>query len=160
MYAMPSDCALATKSSISIKGAPNPTRSRLKWGFTGLGADFGDPSRTTSYAFCLFDGVGTNLIKASVPPGGTCGKKPCWIVKAGSANYKNAAGTSGGIHGVSLRNARGNARLSVTAKGANLTIPAIPVVLPADIILRRDGDPGKCWSSSFSAPSKNIAGTF
>jgi len=71
-------------------------------------ADFGDPvGGTTSYTLCLCDtsgGTPSLRLRAALPSGGTCGRRPCWKPSGMSAlRYRDRERTWSGIASALLR---------------------------------------------------------
>ena len=62
----------------------NPAQSTLGWklarGAAAEPSDFGDPTETDSFSFCVYDGSARPqpLLEAAVPADGACGKIRCW----------------------------------------------------------------------------------
>jgi hypothetical protein len=104
--------ALSQKSKLSLGNG------KLSWKWassaTVAATDFGDPTGSTAYAVCLYDAAGL-IETATVPPGGTCGTKPCWKA-LGTVGFKYAdkAGTHAGLQKVQLKaGAVGHGKIAV-----------------------------------------------
>lgn len=147
-----------------LKSDPTPAKASLKWKWASLGAfdvsALGNPASTDDLTLCLADATGYQA-QATATAGGTCaGGKPCWTLATGKVKYKNKDATAEGV--INLQGKTGIAKkgkLSVQGKGANLEVPALPLSTPVKAYLIRE-DGSACWSSTFSAPSKNEAGAF
>jgi len=88
---------------------------------------------------------------SDAPAGGICGDKDCWATKTGAALYKDSELTPDGISGLQLKAnySKGEAKITLKAKGENLELPALPVALPLTAMLRRSDDVTKCWSATY-----------
>ncbi len=93
---------------------------------------------------------------AALPAGGDCAGKPCWKVKRTTFKYKDKVLTPDGLSAVTLRVGRTGAVLSVTGKGVNLDVPALPLGVPIRAQLRRT-DASTCWETVFVSAKKNTA---
>jgi hypothetical protein len=167
----PSTCKLPTAalaSSFGLKDADQDDRDGVTWRW-GKGAEtaaaaFGDPTSATNYQLCVFDESGpspTLLFESHVPPGGTCGAKPCWRglgKPVGSKGwlYQNRSGTAGGITMMSLKQGgEGKAKISLMGKGVPLVLPgenahaALPLPPPRHVRVQLRAN-NQCWEASFS----------
>ena len=153
----------AGRSSLKIKDYASG-RDQLVWkwnrGGTAL-ADFGDPLQSSSatYRVCLYDASGNAqpLLEADVPPGGTCGTRPCWRATSSSFSYRNGVGDPDGVVKLMLKaGVAGRAKVQATAKGVNLQAPALPLTLPvtAQLVVTDDVS-SRCWQTTFSAATVN-----
>lgn len=167
-YAPTDGCFGAAKNSVSFKANPNTRKQKFSWtwskGTVQLGpTDFGDPvNGSTTYQLCVYDdaaGSPTLKLAVSVPPGGTCGGKPCWkVVGRKGWSYKNKVGNGGGLIAAQLAGgAAGKPKLKVQGKGPNLSLPVPTSSMtffnedPAVIVQLHSTNTGNCWSSSFAA---------
>ncbi len=127
----------------------------LKWKWTKgqATADFGNPLGADEYDLCIYQDSGSRplLFGARAPAGGTCDGKPCWTAKGnGGFKYKNTSGVPGGLVKLLLRpGADGKAKIRARAKGAEVTLPLLPLTLPVLAQLQRIGQPD-CWEASYS----------
>jgi hypothetical protein len=138
-------------------GSGNKLSWRLGKGAATSAADFGDPTSTTPYAFCLFDSPASGsqpFMTVPVPASGTCGTKPCWKARGTPAgtkgyDYRDSAGGSGGIVRVGLRpgNDR-HARVAVKGKGTSLPLPTLP--RNGMQVQLQTPDVGPCWEADFT----------
>jgi hypothetical protein len=132
----------------------NRKSNLLAWKFrkgeaTSLG-DFGAPTSTTAYDLCISDVTGTTIFGASIPPGGTCGTKPCWkVLRNRGYKYNDPTGTAAGIRQIRLRGTGEDGRTSVIVKsrGENLAPPVLPLNLP--VTVRLGASNGECWADTF-----------
>ena len=92
----------------------------------------------------------------ALPPRGTCDGKPCWLAKgSGGFKYKNKTGTPSGLTKLVLKpGEESKAKIAALAKGEQLTLPAMPLALPALVQLHRSDQPD-CWEARFSAATTN-----
>lgn len=81
------DCqapSVAQAAKLLIRDADLDSRDRLVWRWRKGNApisSFGDPLTSTEYALCIYDSSGGSAALArfmTVPPGGSCGGRPCW----------------------------------------------------------------------------------
>ncbi len=155
----------ASKAQLHIKdkGPADKRALKFKWGkgaMTTL-ADIGDPLVSDPvYSVCVYDssGAGDALLRAGVPPGGTCSGKACWREQPGKGfKYKDKAGSAGGVQQLQLRAGdTGKAKLQVKGKGAGLVLPMLPLTGAVTAQLHVDeGVRHECWSATFSTSLKN-----
>lgn len=146
----------------------NPARSRLTWVWSRGEAtshdDFGDPFDTSSYAFCLYDGSAAPqpLMTLVAPRGNFCGRIECWRQLGGAQGtiqWVNNAGNFYGLTQIRLKpGSEGAAKITVTARGANLPLPPTPLTAP--VVFQAQATNGECWSAHYDAPSRNEPGVF
>lgn len=162
----------ACKTATAGKGAlalgrkiGDPAKNVLAWTWKGEEtslAELGDPTAATAYRFCLYDGGTGVLLDLLAPAGGTCGTKPCWKASSKGFGYKNKLGTSAGLTEIALKSGTaGKAALKVKAKGASLSMPALPLIQtpnPVRAVLTNEAS-GVCWTALFSAPPKDPSST-
>lgn len=122
---------------------------------TGIG-EFGDPTATTDYAFCLYAGTAeARVMEASAPAGGMCGNHACWIKRdARRFKYRDPDATPDGIVRIALRArpAVTRAHVVVAGRGPNLQMPIMPLEQPVRAqLVKSDGS--ECWEATFSAPA-------
>lgn len=146
---------LAAKARISIKDKSPDTGDSLGWkwikGEAIVLAELGDPLTTDEHAFCLYDGTATLIAAATVPPGGTCGARPCWkAVGAKGFKYVDKLGSAGGVRKLVLEAGDdGKARAIAKGKGDNLAVPALPLTAP--VTAQLVSTTGTCWETRFEA---------
>lgn len=158
----PAGCKLAVTSrgKLSLsKNSGNPTLSRLTWswfGETTNKAELGMPTTSTDYRVCVYDGDDSILLDLLIPAGGNCGTdRPCWKESTAGFAYRNQIGTDDGVFDFTLRSGdEGKTKLELRAKGANLAMPALPLVQspsPVRVLVVNDETP-TCFIASFSTP--------
>ena len=76
---------LTSAADVSIVNKARDSSDAFSWrwqkGAATAVATFGDPLTTDAYTLCVFDESQATprvLLARAIPPGGTCGKKPCW----------------------------------------------------------------------------------
>jgi CSLREA domain-containing protein len=153
------------KAKLTLKVSPDAAKQRLSWKWVSSAAvpegDFENPvTGANGYTLCVYDQTGRRL-DAAAPPGGVCGRKPCWKQTSSGFVYNDALLGPDGLQKVGLKAgpAAGKARITVTGKGANLRMPTLPLTLPVRVQLTRDLTP-TCWDTTFSTSSRNTAAVF
>ena len=129
-----------------------------------MSTDFGAPDATTAYHFCIYDetaGTPNLVLTATVPPGGTCGTKPCWKVLKTGFLYNDKTLSAMGIAQIKLKGnaVPGKALLQVKGKGASLPVPAMPFDQQPSVIMQIANDDGVCWETTFTTPATKNLGT-
>jgi hypothetical protein len=130
---------------------------------------FGDPLTTDTYTLCVFDeSTATTrlLLAARIPPGGTCGKRACWVGVGrprGSKGFRYAdtKGTTHGITAVTLTpGITGKAKLSVRGRGAGLELMPLPAPVPLRVQL--EASSGACFDARYApgGVTRNDGGRF
>jgi len=172
-------CQAAGKSSLALKRASDPSKSKLAWKWSKgasavTQADFGNPvDGSSGYALCLYDETGGNrelVLEMAGAAAGSCSGKPCWkAVSDKGWAYKNKKGNTDGVTKIALRGgAAGKPMLQWAGKGTSLDLPApvsgsayFAVDSALTVQLHRDDD-GRCWTSTYEAASvkKNDAAQF
>ena len=164
-------CTLAARTDCRTTGAPRAARiaigvgpraaqGRLGWRWKTTGATtpagLGDPTATTDYALCIYDGAANLIAGAMAPAGTTCGKKPCWSETKTGFRFADPR-ASMGLRSVGLgATASGTTTLEVAGKGARLGVPRLPLAtlpLTAQLV---NAD-GTCWAATFGSARKNTA---
>ncbi len=121
-------------------------------------ADFGDPSTTTSYAVCLYDGNGTPVFRASVAAGNG------WRRFRTALDFTDRSLVQAGIRKISLRSRSdqpGRASIRIVGRGridnlgnfgsGNLPdLGVLPIAAgPAPIRMQLINSLGACWESAY-----------
>lgn len=148
-------------ASVQINRNIDPAKDKVTWkwlkGQATTKADFGDPSTSAAYAFCLYDQGGLRLA-ATIPPGGTCSGIPCWRASVSGYSYKNKARTPDGIF--TLRLTQGlNGRSSIKLKGSGIDLQAPALPLAPTVTAQLKGN-GTCWDVAFSSPTVTTVAKF
>ncbi|MEO6027041.1 MAG: hypothetical protein ABIR79_09280, partial [Candidatus Binatia bacterium] len=153
---------VAGKASVQIVSRLNSEKNRLQWkytpGATTPKSDFGTPTTTTSYQFCIWEEIGGDpRLSASyaIPAGGTCGFKPCWKESSGGFKYSDKAHTSEGISSLLLKQglAPGKTKITLGGKGANLPLPVLPVIQSPNVVMQLISSAGLCWETRYGMPA-------
>src|SRR5262249_508673 len=157
-------------SSVLLKANAAPAKDQFKWkwakGFTTAVNDFKDPvGGSATYRVCVYDGSARPqpLMEMDVPPGGTCGTKPCWKASGTTGfSYKNQAGTTTGLTTMKLKaGSAGKAQVQAAGKGANLPLPTLGLTLPVTVqFVAKDNVSTECWQTAFTIETKNDATQF
>ncbi len=155
----------AGAASLLLRDQTGDAKDALQWKWTRGGAttaaDLGDPTTGTRYDLCVYDGTAGLLAGAAVPAAGLCGSRPCWTARRAGFRYTQKAATPNGVTSIDLHAGdAGKARIGLKARGASLTLPALPVTaLPLTVQLGSGS--GACWSASYQADVRaNDAQTF
>jgi photosystem II stability/assembly factor-like uncharacterized protein len=163
--------SLPKASTLSLKDT-DPARPTLVWkwrkGDATTLADFGDPfyDGDSDYELCAFDRSGPGgtyalAFNVHAPAGGTCGKRPCWQTKGVKIRYHDHDRTPDGADTLELvPGPNDGAKVTFTAKGPNLALPAGALSPDVRLQLRRDDDVA-CWEAKFqSRIQTNAPGLF
>jgi hypothetical protein len=120
--------------------------------------ELGDPVRTTVYNLCIYDdsaGVPVLAWGAEVPPLSDCsGRRPCWRT-LGSRGYfyLDASGAHSGIRVIFLFHNLGQprmARVLVSARGANVVPPGLPMEQDPMVRVQIKNSEGFCWEDTYT----------
>ncbi len=157
------DCRrpLANLARVAMTTRSPDAADAVTWMWTGVSstaaADFGDPRAATALETCIFaddSSGGVALVHAAVvPPGGTCGTRPCWSASGAGTTYRYRNRRGDGMRSVKLVSAtNGTATIRLRGKGAGLGLPTtFADVLPPVTVQVRRGDAPICWEARFSA---------
>ncbi len=164
----PAGCKTATPSKGALalaRKAGDLAKNSLLWTWKGqatLLAELADPTATTDYRVCVYDGATDVVFDLPVAAGGFCGTKPCWKAASTKYTYKDKLGSAGGVTELALKaGADGKAALKLKAKGANLSMPGLPLIQapdPVRVVLVNE-DTSVCWTASYSAPPTDPSST-
>jgi len=142
--------------SIVLKDKSPDTKDSVVWrwvrGSETDREDFGDPLTDTHYALCLYDASANPQprLHARAPAGGICaGIYPCWKEPFPERlDYSDRDADPDGLRLVRLSaGPEGKARIQVRGKGANLDMPALPLVPPVTVQLQASND--ECWKAEY-----------
>ncbi len=159
-------CLTATKSKLLIKDNADDSKDKLVWKF-GKGqaftqGDFANPTTTSDYTLCFYAGTAAALInEANVPASATLFS----ALSDKGYKYKDPARTQAGLSKVLVRGGDlGKTRALAKGKGTGLpdfTLPIVGVSVTDPVIVQlRNQDTGKCLTTSFDSPKKNISTQF
>jgi hypothetical protein len=135
-------------------------------------SDFGDPvDGATGYQLCIYDtndGPPTLAFSATIPAGGTCGRRTCWKQNRRRLVYVDTAAARDGIRQITLtavgRSSR-TASVVVSGNGPNLHLPAPPDgdsllrESPQVIVQLQRSDQPACWEAVFAGPPIHDTGS-
>ena len=154
-----SDCRTAAKASLIIKDNDPDSKDAVsfKWLNGDLldSSELGDPTTTTEYTLCIFDGGGKLQLSAGVAPGGLCDGKPCWTPKPRGFGYKDGRAADHGIGTIKLSSGVATkSAVMVKGVGAALPDPVLPLTEPVTVRVVND-ETGVCVGSVFTGNVKN-----
>jgi len=162
------DCRTPVASGgafLTLKDRMPDSKDALQWkwakGAATALADFGDPTVSTRYDLCLYDGTSSLVASAAAPAAGQCGGGPCWTASGNGFRYRQKALVPNGLESIELHAGDdGKARILIAGKGAALTLPPLPIAtLPLTVQL--SNDVGACWASTYqSGVRSNQPGVF
>jgi trypsin/pre-peptidase len=148
-------------SSLTLRNVTPDSKDEIVWTWkrgeaTSIG-DFGTPTTSSAYDFCLFDesgGTPSLVEEAHIPPG------PGWSATKPGFRYRDPSGTNGGIESIVLRSgSAGAASVGVLGRGANLTLPTLPLQQSPSVTAQLVG-PNACFSATFSSDQVNTSALF
>jgi len=148
-------CAAAPKSQVLLGAAVDARGGRLQWKWdkgTASPADFGAPTTTTMTTVCAWDDRGL-VESAVVPPGGTCGTRPCWKSSTRGHAYADKARSIDGVGKLSLLGSAVPAKgsVQVDARGAAVS-PPLPVEGTLVVQVANDANTN-CFGATYPAAS-------
>ena len=102
------------------------------------------------------------VASVAAPAGGLCGSgkraKDCWKGGGKRQSLVDPPAATDGLRRLALRSSKLGARSArLRASGADLALPALPLLEPASVQLV--GNRGACWSSAFTAPARESSAT-
>ncbi|HEV7732674.1 MAG TPA: CocE/NonD family hydrolase [Candidatus Binatia bacterium] len=144
------DCRTGAKASLKAKDSTKPDRDLVvfKWKTRGTGDPtlFGDPTGTTAYSACIYDGNDDLVTSATLLAGGGCrgsNKKthPCWTGKR--TGFTFATRDASPIAQLVMQAGKKSTDLFLRAQGAGLTLPA-----QTSLRLQLHNSVGTCWEGA------------
>jgi len=147
-------CQAAITATFKLKGGDLTDETKDRFGFNWKGgpvlvSHLGNPTQTTQYDVCVYDGNGVKM-HMTVPPGSG------WFT-LGSASepkgyrYRDLDASADGITSIKSKTSSLNrATLRVSGKGANLPDPSIPLLYP--VTAQLFASDGSCWGAEFGQP--------
>jgi streptogramin lyase len=155
-----SGCRTAAKSLLLIAESAETSKDKLLWkwvkGQATTQAEFGNPTTTAAYAFCVYDGSGF-LLGAKIPPSATN-----WSALASTGySYNDGAGSADGIDKVLLKGStQDNAKALLKAKGSNVPLATLGnLPLPVTVQLHNQAS-GLCLEGVYTSAGKNTTSQF
>ncbi len=150
---------LPGKGILLLKDDPvEPNRDRLTWrwaaGAATAKSEFGNPTTTTAFGLCLYDGA-TLVLERTIPPGGA------WFETTSGFKYADPSLATIGLRSISLRAnpTDGRASISVKAQGPGIDMIALPLQQSPDVRMQLVTD-GACWEALYSTTLLNQADQF
>jgi cysteine-rich repeat protein len=145
------------KSRLIIKDQDTDARDLVVWKWTNgeevQFEDLGDPTSTTDYTLCVFDGGGGIALRSVIPAAGTCSGAPCWKpLGTNGWGYTDSAGSAGGFIRLRVKAGdHGRAKAVVKGKGEPLETPNLSAMtLPVTVQLQGE-EPAACVEATFSS---------
>ncbi len=124
----------------------------------------GDPTAEAGLRLCVYDqtaGVATLALAVELPPGGVCGRHPCWKTgKKGSAYKRAAKGEVGGA-AFRFKASPTKAGFTLSATGPELAMPALPLRKdPRVIVELHRTDAPLCWTARYPTVKRATTAAF
>jgi cysteine-rich repeat protein len=150
-------------AAVKIKNISPDSKDQFQWkwskGDATLFAEYGDPTTSTTYVICVYDGSANPqpLLAAAAPADGTCKKgKPCWKASTTSYKYNDGLLTPDGLQGIGLKEGlvNGKTKVQFKGKGVNLLPPAPPLTLPVTVQVKNTTN-GVCWDAVYTTADTN-----
>jgi parallel beta-helix repeat protein len=158
-----SGCSKAGQTLLRIKKkAEFSTRNRLDWlwmhGAATEMSDLGDPlGARTAYQFCIYEQSSEQsqlILSATAPSGSDCAGRARWRESFGGLDYEDSCGNPDGLTKIMLKcGGDGAARISVKAKGSELSLPHMPVDEGSRLTVQLVHTDGQCWGASYDSPA-------
>jgi hypothetical protein len=158
-------CITGAKSSFQLKDSGTDSKDQIKWKLSKGGMldhpMLGDPVTMRAYTLCIYDET-AGVRSVTIDPSAS------WDDKDPKGfNYKDKNGAEDGVTKASLRaGAAGKSAASVAARGVNVPMPAplsmteffdIDTAVTVQLV---NDETSLCWTSEFTAASKNTAEQF
>lgn len=150
---------IAGKSSLLMKDKLSG-KDKLVWRWTRGAStdigDFGDPTATTDFAFCLYDesNITPQLVMERMVPAG-----PSWTANNTGFKYKDPEATSAGFTKAILKSGDDlAAKIIVKGKGDGLGLSSVPVDQLSSVRVQLVTATG-CWEAHYTSAG-NDPGTF
>lgn len=149
-------CDTPAKSVFLLKNDTDDSKDRLTWKFIGgmtatTQMDFGDPSMTTGYRLCIYDGSGLRgqaLLPAS----------PLWTaISTVGYKYNDTTGAASGItKGILKSGAPGKGKIILKGRGANLPDPLDTTAMVGAVTVQFvNNQSGACWQHSYATATRS-----
>jgi hypothetical protein len=134
-----------------VKDNAGDTRDKLTWKFNRgravMPASFGDPTASTAYAFCVYDGSSPALA-ITVPADAML-----WSPTSKGFQYRDSAGTADGATRIKLLGAATSSKLQLKGKGSALPLPGplgATYFSPLPTLTAQLHGNGQCYETVFS----------
>ena len=151
-------CRTPGGSRLTLKPPDRSGFVQLRWRwFHGAAAvsDFGDALHAPdAYRLCLYDlstGGASLQLEASAPAGGLCARQSCWKQIGNTPQgfaYSDPERPSNGLVRILLKAGTANAKIAVSAKGADLSSQK-PLNRDATLVQLVRSDEGMCWQDAY-----------
>ena len=150
-------CATPGKSILIVKdkgmdGATAGDKLIWKWiKGSATQADFGDPTATANYAFCVYDGTGALAIEVNIPAGG-----PNWsAISTKGYKFLDPTFAADGTQKLLLKGNASPSKAKILLKGRDANLPLVVATLPIDVtgnvvVEVHNSDNANCWGASFA----------
>ena len=163
VHSPPPTCLASNIGSLVLNRSERGSGNRFSWKWVGGPAlafdQFGDPSRTTDYAVCIYDGREPVFVFAadfSLPANSR------WVSRQGRRwVYSDPSATTNGLSDAQLKSGpSGTSRVVFRGKGEGLPVPA-PVSGGQffrgnpGVIAQLNGSNGLCLETVFTSPLRN-----
>lgn len=158
--------AVSEKALLQLRNNTPDDKDLVIWkwikGSMSTKAEFGSPVTTTAYQLCIYNGVPSLILDATIPANQMCNAaspKPCWQDKPTGFKYRNNDLTPDGIQKMVLKEGLvdGKAKIILKGKGSLLDDPTIPIAVSPVKVQLLNGS--VCWEATYSSPFiKNTAG--
>lgn len=146
-----SGCRSGGATKLGIRDGDTPSRRKLDWSWkkaTTPLAELGDPTTTTEYALCIYDGDGL-AVATGVRPGSR------WqALGAKGFRLRNPSGDPGGLVKAGLKPSASNASLAVQGKGSHLPVLGLPLVAPVTAQLVAGS---VCWEGVYAPGPRTVS---
>lgn len=144
---------------LAIREGASPEDARLKWKWKNGPQidvqDFGDPRTTTSYNLCIYDQDAQSpsglrlMLEANVPS-----TNASWSPTSTGYKYRDPAFSVAGMQQIVLKSGgAGRGRITLKARGQNLSLANLPASPPVIVQLKTSG--GACWGANYAMPAHN-----
>lgn len=156
-------CTTATRAVLKIRDSASDSGDSVKFLWKGgpsLVPDMGNPTQTTTYELCIYDGRGVQMAMSVAPGSG-------WSVLGSTASpkgykFKDNAGSNDGVKLIKTKGSNlDKAQVKLVAKGSALPdTEDLPLQYP--VTAQVYASDGMCWDAEFSQiqTKKNDSGKF
>ena len=144
---------VAGAAALALRDRDGETKDTLAWkwgkGAATTAGDLGNPTTTTRYDLCLYDGASTLIASAAAPAGGLCAGRPCWRATGNGYRFTQKELLPNGVASIDLKSGTaGKARITLKGKGIPLELPTLPIA-PLPVTVQLTNGVGVCWSASY-----------
>jgi len=147
------DTPTSPAALLNIREGSTPDDAQLKWKWKKGPkidvSDFGDPRTTTTYSLCVYDQDAQSpsglrlMLEANVPTDNTK-----WLPTGKGYKYIDSTLSPDGIQSIVLKSGdAGKGKITLKAKGNNLSLANLPATLPLTVQLKTSD--GACWGANY-----------